>query len=114
MPMPMIEFLFWRDCPSHQRALAMLQAALSDAGVDAAELTITEVETDQQAAARDFPGSPTILVDGVDIQDTDDQPRGLTCRVYRRRDGRISPLPDPADIADALAARTGPNPRSGR
>jgi hypothetical protein len=26
----------------------------------------------------------------------------LTCRLYRRRDGRISPTPDPADVRDAL------------
>jgi hypothetical protein len=29
---------------------------------------------------------------------------GLSCRVYRRRDGRISPTPDPADLRVALAA----------
>jgi hypothetical protein len=28
---------------------------------------------------------------------------GLACRIYRRRDGRISPTPDPADVRDALA-----------
>ena len=32
------------------------------------------------------------------------EPTGLTCRVYRRRDGRISPTPDPADLRDALRA----------
>jgi hypothetical protein len=40
----------------------------------------------------------------VDVQPTDDEPLGLTCRVYHRRDGRISPTPDPADVHDALAA----------
>jgi len=33
-----------------------------------------------------------------------DEPTGLTCRLYRRRDGRPSPTPDPADLRDALAA----------
>ena len=27
---------------------------------------------------------------------------GLTCRVYRLRDGRVSPTPDPADVREAL------------
>jgi hypothetical protein len=27
---------------------------------------------------------------------------GLTCRVYRLRDGRFSPVPDPDDLRDAL------------
>ena len=33
------------------------------------------------------------------------EPVGLTCRVYRLRDGRVSPLPDPEDIRDALRRR---------
>ena len=55
----------------------------------------------------DFHGSPTIRVDGRDVVEPSDQPIGLTCRVYRRRDGRISALPDRADIAAALAAAEG-------
>jgi hypothetical protein len=31
-----------------------------------------------------------------------EQPIGLTCRVYRHRDGRVSPLPDRADMREAL------------
>lgn len=103
----MIEFLFWPGCPSHERALAMLRKAMDERGVDPSQLTIVEIDTDDQGEERDFPGSPTIRVNGADIQDPGDQPRGLTCRSYRRRDGRISPLPDPADIADALAAAYG-------
>jgi hypothetical protein len=43
-------------------------------------------------------------VDGRDIQPPEggDAP-GLCCRVYHLRDGRISPLPDPEDIKEALA-----------
>ena len=39
-----------------------------------------------------------------DEQLTDEQPAGLDCRVYRRRDGRVSPTPDPLDLRAALAA----------
>lgn len=42
-------------------------------------------------------------VNGADIQPTD-EPAGLTCRIYRRRDGRVSPLPDVQDVRDAIAA----------
>jgi hypothetical protein len=31
----------------------------------------------------------------------------LTCRVYRLADGRLSPTPDPAQLAQATAARFG-------
>ncbi len=102
----MIEFFFWRECPSHERALAMLRKEMLELGVDEAELRVTEVSSDEDAAAFDFPGSPTIRVNGVDVQDPGDQPRGLTCRLYRKRDGRPSPLPDEADLREALAAIT--------
>jgi len=50
-----------------------------------------------------FPGSPTILIDGRDVvTPSADEPIGLTCRVYRRRDGEVSPTPDPADLRAAI------------
>ena len=35
-----------------------------------------------------------------------DEPAGLNCRVYRRRDGRVAPTPDPEDLRDALSPPT--------
>lgn len=99
----MIEFFYWEGCPSHERALAMLREAMREQGVDEHELSVIEVVGDDEADRLGFPGSPTIRVNGVDVQDPGDQPRGLTCRVYRKRDGRLSPLPDVADLRDALA-----------
>ena len=51
-----------------------------------------------------FPGSPTIRVDGRDVNPEPDQPIGLACRIYRLRDGRISPLPDRLDVRDTLVS----------
>ena len=48
-------------------------------------------------------GSPTIRIDGEDLFPPGEEPAGLTCRIYRLRDGRVSPLPDPADLREALA-----------
>ena len=99
-----VELLFWAGCPSHPRALADLREALAAAGLDPGCVIVREVETDADAADERFVGSPTIRIDGVDVQPLEDEPTGLTCRVYRRRDGRISPTPDPADLLDALRA----------
>ena len=63
-----------------------------------------QVDTDDAAERERFVGSPTIRVDGDDIQKLGDEPVGLTCRVYRLRDGRIAPTPDPADMRLALQA----------
>ncbi len=61
-----------------------------------------EVSTDDDAQREGFVGSPTIRIGGEEVAPVEDEPAGLTCRVYRLRDGRISPTPDPADIRDAI------------
>jgi hypothetical protein len=95
-----IELLFWRGCPSHPDALAMLRAALAERGISD-DVVVREIVDDQDAVAERFPGSPTIRVDGADLFPTDDPP-SLTCRVYRLADGRFSPTPDPGELRAAL------------
>ena len=102
MRAPKIELLWWDGCPSHPRARADLDAVLREVGLEPSSVADREIATDDDAAREGFVGSPTIRIDGRDIQPPRDEPTGLTCRVYRRRDGRISPTPDPADIRDAL------------
>jgi len=99
-----VELLFWEGCPSHPRALADLRAAMADLGLDPSTVAVREIDTHEQAERERFVGSPTIRIDGADVQPTAQEPYGLTCRVYHRRDGRISPTPDPADVRDALRA----------
>jgi hypothetical protein len=108
-----VELLFWDGCPSHPKALAELRAAMADAGLDPSNVAVREVRTQDDADRERFVGSPTIRIDGVDLQPPRDEPFGLTCRVYYRRDGRVSPTPDPADLRDALrAAQTATTERS--
>jgi 8-oxo-dGTP pyrophosphatase MutT (NUDIX family) len=102
MTQPQVELLFWEGCPSHPQALAQLREAMEELGLDAEAIEVRHVDTDERAGAERFVGSPTIRIDGVDIQDPGDEPTALTCRVYHRRDGRISAVPDPADVRDAL------------
>ena len=103
--MPRIELLWWRECPSWERALEMLREEADAAGLDPDSIEVREIDTEQSAEREEFVGSPTIRVDGRDVQaPADGVPTGVACRVYRRRDGRTSPLPDPADLRDALRA----------
>ena len=105
---PRIELLWWEGCPSHAEALADLRAAMAEVGLDPEAVEVREVRTDADAAAEGFPGSPTIRIDGRDVQPPHNgDPQGLTCRIYRRRDGRVSPTPDPQDVRDALRAARG-------
>jgi hypothetical protein len=101
MRVPEIELLWWEGCPSTERVLSELREALKQEGLEQVEVHLREIRTDDEAAQADFKGSPTILIDGDDLAPTD-EPTGLACRIYRRRDGRISPTPDPEDVREAL------------
>jgi hypothetical protein len=105
---PRVEMLWWEGCPSWGRALEQLRGVMAQAGLDPAAIELREVPTEEQALAQRFVGSPTIRIDGRDVQPPPaGEPAGLTCRVYRLRDGRVSPTPDPADLRDALEGASG-------
>jgi hypothetical protein len=102
---PDVELLWWDGCPSTERALTELRAVLDDLGLAGTEIRRTQITTDEDARSASFVGSPTILVDGRDVvPPPDGEPAALNCRIYQRRDGRISPTPDPDDLRDALEA----------
>lgn len=103
MRTPDIELLWWQGCPSTERALGELGKVLDEVGLGGTEVRMTEVGTDEQARTHEFVGSPTIRIDGVDVAPPEEEePTGLSCRVYRRDDGRISPTPDPESVRRAL------------
>ncbi len=106
MTAPKVELLYWSGCPSHPQALADLREAMGELGLDPSQVEVREVGSDARAGAEGFVGSPTIRVDGRDIQPPPEgEPTGLTCRIYRRCDGRISPTPDPLDVRRALRSQ---------
>ena len=97
-----VELLWWEGCPSYPETLADLRRVLREGRVEA-EVELVEVESDEQARRQRFPGSPTVRIDGEDaLPPADGEPFSLTCRVYRLRDGRVSPTPDPEDLREAV------------
>lgn len=105
--MARVELFWWAGCPSWDEALEILRDAMSSAGLDPDSIAVTEITNEEQARALGFPGSPTIRVNGADVQDPGENPIGLSCRVYKQADGRVSPLPDRKDIEAALARAGG-------
>ena len=97
-----IEFLFWRGCPSHPEARELLAEVLAARGIDA-EVDEHEVTTQEEAEQLAFPGSPTIRVDGRDIDPAGAGARpALNCRIYHLPDGRASPVPTREQLEEAL------------
>jgi hypothetical protein len=97
-----IEFLFWRECPSHPEARALLADVLAARGLDV-DVEELEVTTNEEAQRLSFPGSPTIRVDGRDIDPGAANSRpALNCRIYHLPDGRVSPVPTREQLEEAL------------
>jgi hypothetical protein len=103
MRTPDIELQWWEGCPSTDRTLEELREALEELGLTSAAVRTNEIKTEADARRLGFVGSPTVLIDGEDaVGAAADEPPGLACRLYRRRDGAISPIPDPDDLREAL------------
>lgn len=97
-----VELLYVDGCPSYEALLPRLRRLLQDAGADA-DIKLRRVETPDAAAAECFLGSPTLRIDGRDVEPgagnrTD---FGLKCRLYRAPAG-ASPVPPEEWIIDAL------------
>jgi len=97
-----IELLYFDACPSHEAFLPRLRELLARAGVDA-PVAERRVESDTDAQRERFLGSPTLRVDGVDV-DPDARERtdyGLKCRLYRTHEG-LSGAPRDEWVLSAL------------
>lgn len=107
-----ISLLHNESCPSTSDALERIQRAIDRLGVQA-DLEVILVESEEQAVELGFRGSPTILVDGVDLEEgrngstSRDRPALNACRIYSKAEGRVSPLPPIELIEQAIErART--------
>jgi hypothetical protein len=97
-----IELLYWEGCPSCTEAKSLVEQILRELGRDD-EIVMTEVTSDEEAERLQFPGSPTIRVDGRDIDPLGKDGRpSLTCRIYHLPDGRVSPIPSREQLEAAL------------
>ncbi|GBC92174.1 hypothetical protein HRbin15_00638 [bacterium HR15] len=96
-----IELLYYPECPSHERALELLQEALRMEGIDA-PVEIIRIDTQAQAEAHRFIGSPTIRIEGIEVDPHPELPYRLTCRTFIHEDGRLSPLPSLTMIRQAI------------
>ena len=98
-----VSLLYFDDCPNWKvtdQRLAAIAAERPDVVV-----TRHRVETMEEAERLGFHGSPSILVDGVDVFAEPGAGVGLSCRVYRTPGG-LAGAPTMEQLRDALAATT--------
>jgi hypothetical protein len=104
---PVIEVLYVRDCPHYSGTLALVERVRAELGIDT-ELR-TSLIVDQGAAERArFPGSPTVRVDGRDVEPGSEPATEylLGCRLYRL-EHRFAGQPEERWIREALLRAAG-------
>ncbi len=103
-PRPRVGLPWFQDCPNHPAARALLGELLGEL---APGTTVEDIDaTDLAVAERHrFPGSPTIRVNGRDVDPSFQDPGDYTprCRLYRTSAG-LGGLPERAWIEAAIIA----------
>jgi hypothetical protein len=97
-----VELLYFDGCPSYEGLLLRLRELVAQADPEA-QVELRRVETIEEAERERFLGSPTVRVDGrdVDLGASARDDFGMKCRLYRTADG-LGPLPPDGWITEAL------------
>jgi hypothetical protein len=96
-----IEILYFDGCPNHDLADQRVREVLDELGVQA-DIVHVNVKDENVAQEVQFPGSPTIRVNGADVAPgTNDKPFSMRCRVYPTSSG-FDGAPDKDAIRDTI------------
>lgn len=97
-----VELLYFDGCPSHEAFLPRLHELLAQAQVQA-PVELRRVESAAAANRARFLGSPTLRIDGVDVDPGagERSDYGLKCRLYPTAEGLRGAPPDEW-VLDAL------------
>ena len=76
-----VQLLFFEGCPHVDAAREALRRALESAGLG--EVAVEQIDVDAASTPAEFRdwGSPTILIDGIDVAG-ERGPSGRSCRLY--------------------------------
>ena len=97
-----VEVLARRDCPNRGIAISLVERVVKETGIPA-RIEVVDMSTESQAQRRRFLGSPTVRVDGRDVESGSNGRTGFTlaCRVYRTERG-LAGWPDERWVREAL------------
>jgi hypothetical protein len=89
-----VEVLYFKGCPNHEPAVEQVRNALRIEGLP---MLVNEVEITDPAMAREFGflGSPSIRIDGIDVEPAAREIKafGFGCRTYSDDEGNRCSLP---------------------
>jgi len=104
---PIVDVLHVQDCPNLAGALALVERVRAELGVDA-ELRTTLIRDQPAAELARFPGSPTIRIDGRDVEPDAEAATEYTvaCRLYRHAH-RFAGQPEERWVREALLRAAG-------
>ncbi|MBA3375247.1 MAG: DUF2703 domain-containing protein [Actinobacteria bacterium] len=88
MRRPRVEILYFDGCPNHEAARALVERVAAELQAEP-EIDLVEVPDADAAAQLRFLGSPTVRVNGHDVEPGAEE-RGdfvFSCRVYRSERG---------------------------
>lgn len=97
-----VELIYDLDCPNVKDARAQLLQAFSQVDICPSWIEWDRTSEDAPEYARRL-GSPTILVDGEDVDPDNSAPSGSCCRLYSRQSGVLAGVPHVDQIASALS-----------
>jgi hypothetical protein len=104
---PTVELLYFDGCPNYLEYLPRLRAIIANAGLPN-EIVLRRIESEDEAMAERFLGSPSVRVNGRDVEPNADARTdyGLQCRLYRMASGWAGYPPDQwvRDLLGAYAA----------
>jgi hypothetical protein len=102
-----VELLYFDGCPGYERFVSRLRELVAEAGI-ADEPQLRRVGSPKAAVAERFLGSPTVRVDGVDVEPGAEERSdfGLKCRLYNTPDG-LQGIPHTEWVVNALRPRNG-------
>ncbi len=102
-----ITLLLTDSCTHRDEARALVDDAITDTGVEA-EIEVVQVRTDEEARQVKVLGSPSIRVDGRDIEYGEQEPEETQpgCRYYNSPAGWM-PLPDKGLLIRAIERASG-------
>ena len=108
--MKQIDILYFDTCPGWRAAVARVNQVVAEGGLGV-EVVVRAVpiETEQEAHSHRFVGSPTVRIDGRDLDPTVEALTsfGLQCRLYAN-EGRLEGLPPTNWIRKALGVEEVP------